>query len=59
MSRLQAINDNARVNVLDMSYKEVKLDFKRSSIIGIGNGMFYCDAQDVTETSIMDFPTNA
>jgi hypothetical protein len=54
MSRFQSIANEARANILDMSYKYIKLKFKEGSIIGVGSNMFYCDAQDVTDTKVDD-----
>jgi len=56
MSRFRSRSDGARVHILDMSYKEIKLKFKASAIVGVGNGMFYCDSMDVTETEVSDAP---
>jgi hypothetical protein len=40
-----------------MSYKQVRIKFKESATVGVGNGMFYCDATEVTDTTIVDSPT--
>jgi hypothetical protein len=56
MSRFKARVDGATVNILDMSYKEVKIKFRTNAIVGVANGMFYCDSSDVSETKIADAP---
>jgi hypothetical protein len=39
-----------------MSYKEIRIKFKETAIVGIGNGMFYCDATEVVDTTMKDSP---
>lgn len=56
MSRFRSRLDGARVNILDMSYREIKMKFKKDAIVGVGDGMFYCDSTDATETKITDSP---
>jgi hypothetical protein len=56
MSRFKSRSDGARVNLLDLSYKEVKMKFKVNSVVGVGNGMFYCDSAEVTDTKMSNAP---
>ena len=46
----------ATANILDMSYKEIRIKFKETAIVGVGNGMFYCDATEVVDTTMKDSP---
>jgi hypothetical protein len=57
MARFRSNISGATANILDMSYKEIRINFKKSAVIGIGNGMFYCNASEVIETKISDSPT--
>lgn len=56
MAKFRAGKDNATVNVLDMSYKNHRIQFKEASSVGIGNGVIYFDSQNVTSTKISDAP---
>ena len=56
MSRFKSLKQEAIVNLTDMTYKEVKIKFNKSSIVGVGNGLFYCDATDVIDTKIIEAP---
>ena len=56
MSKFRSSSDKAKVNILDMSYKEIKLTFKANAVVGVGNGMFYCDSTDVADTKVSDAP---
>lgn len=39
-----------------MSYKEIRITFKKTAVVGVGNVMFYCDATEVIDTTINDSP---
>ena len=54
--QIRAGSDGARVNILDISYKETKLVFKLNAVVGVGNGMFYCDSTEVADTKVSDAP---
>jgi hypothetical protein len=56
MSRLRSEESGATANILDMSYKEIRIKFKETAIVGVGNGMFYCDATEVVDTTMKDSP---
>jgi hypothetical protein len=56
MSPFKSKIDSSKIQLLDMSYKEVKLVFKLGSIVGVSSGMLYCNSEDVTDTSITDAP---
>jgi hypothetical protein len=45
-----------RINLIDMSLKEVRLQFRTEASVGVGNGMLYCNAVDVIDTQIRDTP---
>jgi hypothetical protein len=57
MARLRSEVQGATANILDLSYKEIRLKFVSSAIVGVGNGMFYCDSNEVLDTKIKDSPT--
>lgn len=56
MSPFKCNTDLSKIQLLDMSYKEVKLTFKLGSIVGVSSGMLYCNSEDVIDTSINDAP---
>lgn len=58
MSPLKCKIESGKIQLLDMSYKEVKIEFKLDSIVCVGSGMLYCDAEDIIDTTINDAPTN-
>jgi len=58
MSPFKCITESGKIQLLDMSYKEVKISFNLDSIVGVGSGMLFCDAEDITDTTISDAPTN-
>ena len=43
MVRLRYEDSGATPNNLDMSYKEIRITFKKTAVVGVGNGMFYCE----------------
>jgi hypothetical protein len=47
---------DAKINLVDMNLKEVRLQFRTEASVGIGNGMLYCNAVDVIDTQITDIP---
>jgi hypothetical protein len=47
---------NAKINLIDMNLKEVRLQFRTEASVGVGNGMLYCNAVDVVDTKIRDTP---
>ena len=47
---------DAKINLVDMSLKEVRLQFRTEASIGVGNGMLYCNAVEVIDTQITDAP---
>ena len=56
MIRYQSLSDGATVTVLDMTYKLIRMNFKPNSVVGVGDGMFYCDSEEVTKTKVQDAP---
>lgn len=51
-----SIVDGAKINLVDMNVKEVRIQFRSGVYVGIGNGMLYCKADDVLDTQIRDTP---
>ena len=47
---------DAKINLIDMNLKEIRLQFRTEALVGVGNGMLYCNAVDVIDTQIMDTP---
>lgn len=58
MSPLKCNRESGNIQLLDISYKEVKIEFKLNSIVGVGSGMLYCDAEDIIDTAVHDAPMN-
>lgn len=56
MARLRSKESGATANILDMSYKEIRITFKETAVVGVGNGMFYCDATEVIDITINNSP---
>jgi hypothetical protein len=44
----------AKLNLIDISLKEVRLQFRTEALVGVGNGMLYCNAVDEIDTQITD-----
>ena len=51
-----SIETDAKINLIDMNLKEVRLRFRTEAFLGVGNGMLYCNAVDVIDTQITDTP---
>jgi hypothetical protein len=47
---------DAKINLIDISLKEVRLKFRTEASVGVGNGMLYCNSVDVIDTKIRDTP---
>ena len=47
---------NAKINLIDMNLKEVRLQFRTEASVGVGNGMLYCNAVDIIDTQITGAP---
>lgn len=56
MTRLRSKESGATANILDLSYKEIRITFKETAVVGVGNGMFYCDATEVIDITINNSP---
>jgi len=52
MSPLKSNIEGSKIQILDMLNQEVKMTFKLGSIVGVGSGMLYCDAEEVLDTRI-------
>jgi hypothetical protein len=52
----RSVETDAKINLIDMNLKEVRLKFRTEASVGVGNGMLYCDAVDVIDTQIADTP---
>lgn len=49
--------DSARINLLDMTMKEVRLLFEKGTFVGVGDGLLYFHADKVLDTKISDPPS--
>ena len=47
---------DAKINLIDMNLKEIRLQFRTEALVGVGNGMPYCNGVDVIDTQIRDTP---
>jgi hypothetical protein len=47
---------DAKINLIDMNLREVRLQFRTEASVGVGNGMLYCNAVDVIDTHITYVP---
>ena len=56
MDRLRSEDSGATAILLDMLYKEIRITFKKTAVVGVGNVMFYCPATEVVDTTINDSP---
>jgi hypothetical protein len=56
MTVFRSTETDAKINLIDMNLKEVRLQFRTEASVGIGNGMLYCNAVDVIDTQIRDTP---
>ena len=54
MTVFRSTETDAKINLIDMNLKEVRLQFRTEASVGIGNGMLYCNAVDVIDTQIRD-----
>lgn len=52
----RSVETDAKINLIDMNLKKVRLQFRTGALIGIGDGMLYCNAVDVIDTQIADTP---
>ena len=56
MTIFRSIETDAKINLIDMNLKEVRLRFRTEASVGVGNGMLYCNALDVIDIQITDTP---
>jgi len=56
MARSRSKDSGATGNILDTSYNEIRITFKKTVVVGVGYGMFYCGATEVIDTTINDNP---
>jgi hypothetical protein len=56
MTVFRLTETDAKINLVDMNLKEVRLHFRTETSVGIGNGLLYCNAVDVIDTQITDTP---
>jgi hypothetical protein len=49
---LKSNTEGSKIQIVDMLKQEVKMTFKMVSIVGVGSGMLYCDAEKVLDTVI-------
>jgi hypothetical protein len=56
MTVFRSTETDAKINLVDMNLKEVRLQFRTEASVGVGNGMLYCNAVDVIDTQITDAP---
>ena len=47
---------DAKINLIYMNLKEVRLQFRTEASVGVGNGMLYCNAVDIIDTQITGAP---
>jgi hypothetical protein len=52
----RSVETDAKINLIDMNLKEIRLQFRTEASVGVGNGMLYCNAVDVIDTQIIDTP---
>lgn len=56
----RSVETDAKINIIDMNLKEVRLRFRTEASVGVGNGMLYCmHAVDIIDTQIRDTPSNS
>jgi hypothetical protein len=56
MTVFSSTETDAKINLIDMNLKEVRLQFRTEASVGVGNGMLYCNGVDVIDTQIRDAP---
>ena len=56
MTIFRSTETDAKINLIDLNLKEVRLRFRTEASVGVGNGMLYCNALDVIDTQIIDTP---
>jgi hypothetical protein len=52
MVLFRSVETDAKINLIDMNLKEVRLQFRTEASVGVGNGMLYCNTVDVIDTHI-------
>ena len=52
----RSTESDAKINLIDMNLKEVRLQFRSEALVGIGNGMLYCNGVDVIDIQIRNTP---
>lgn len=52
----RSIESDAKINLIDTNLKEVRLQFRSEALVGIGNGMLYCNGVDVIDIQIRNTP---
>lgn len=51
-TKLSAKKHDASVNLVDASKREIRMKFIGSAIVGVSDGMFYCNSDDVRDTKV-------
>jgi hypothetical protein len=59
MTVFSSTETDAKINLIDMNLKEVRLQFRTEASVGVGNGMLYCNGVDVIDTQIRDAPPSS
>jgi hypothetical protein len=52
----RSVETDAKINLIDMNLKEVKLQFRTEASVCVGNGILYCNTIDMIDTQIADTP---
>jgi hypothetical protein len=56
MIAFRSVETDAKINLIDMNLKEVRLQFRTEASVSVGNGMLYCNEVDIIDTQIRDTP---
>ena len=43
---------DSAVNLVDSSKREIRMKFQSGALVGISDGMFYCNSDDVKDTTM-------
>jgi hypothetical protein len=52
----RSVETDAKINLIDMNLKEIRLQFRTEASVAVGNGMLYCNAVDIIDTQIRNTP---
>jgi hypothetical protein len=52
----RSVETDAKIDLIDMNLKEIRLQFRTEASVAVGNGMLYCNAVDIIDTQIRDTP---